>query len=131
MGARRRSKQQALIYQYLCASQEHPTAEMVFQGLRPVLPGLSLGTVYRNLSRLCEEGLAQRLTFPVERFDHDTSSHPHFACRKCGRVTDLMMRNAQPEEEAEARRCGYQVERCEVVYYGVCPDCVSREASLS
>lgn len=123
MAARRKSKQQELIYQYLCSTKEHPTAETVFLALRPTLPNLSLGTVYRNLSRLCEDGLAKRLSFPVERFDRDTSSHPHFSCRACGRVIDLVMPEAQQATEDAARRCGCQVERCEVVCYGVCPSC--------
>lgn len=131
MGTRRRSKQQELIYQYLCTTAEHPTAERIFQALRPKLPSLSLGTVYRNLSRFCEEGLVKRLPFSVERFDHDTTPHAHFCCRLCGRVMDLPGLEGQPEAEQAACLQGHRVERCEILCYGICQDCASKEAPPS
>ena len=45
------SHQRERIYQAVLESRDHPTAEMVYQQLKPELPRLSLGTVYRNLSR--------------------------------------------------------------------------------
>jgi Fur family peroxide stress response transcriptional regulator len=124
---RRYSRQQELIYQYLCATKEHPTAEMVFQQLRPQLPSLSLGTVYRNLNRFCEEGKAIKLHLPVERYDADTTPHAHFSCQCCGRVIDL------PELQEErltqvSQRFGHQATSCELVYFGICADCLKQQA---
>ena len=55
MAGKRYSRQRELIYEAVKGSKEHPTAEMVFQWLKPENPGLSLGTVYRNLSLLSQE----------------------------------------------------------------------------
>ena len=40
------------IYEYLCGTKAHPSAEMIYLDLRENNPNLSLGTVYRNLNQL-------------------------------------------------------------------------------
>ena len=52
----RHSRQREKIYNYLVDAIEHPTAEMIHTALREEIPGLSLGTVYRNLNLLEELG---------------------------------------------------------------------------
>ena len=83
MPVKRYSRQRELIYRTLKASHEHPTAEMIYQALKPTNPNLSLGTVYRNLNLLVEEGIIARMSFQVERYDADLSPHAHFACSCC------------------------------------------------
>ena len=85
MPVKRYSRQRELIYRALLASK----ADMVYQMLKPENPNLSLGTVYRNLNLLAEEGIIVRMPFPVERYDADTTPHPHFQCQCCGQVSDL------------------------------------------
>ena len=53
---RKNSKKRQALLDALCASHEHPTAEMLYNALKPMIPELSLGTVYRNLGVLVEEG---------------------------------------------------------------------------
>ena len=43
------SQQRERIYQTVLESRAHPTAEMVYQQLKPEMPRLSLGTVYLSL----------------------------------------------------------------------------------
>ena len=96
MAATRYSRQRELIYQSVCASRAHPTAEMVYAALKPEHPGLSLGTVYRNLHLLSDEGKLVRMPFPVERFDGDLHEHGHFCCENAESWRTwsfLMMRN--------------------------------------
>ena len=56
------SQQRERIYQTVLESRAHPTAEMVYQQLKPEMPRLSLGTVYRNLQQMAREG-----RFPLPR----------------------------------------------------------------
>lgn len=122
MAATRYSRQRELIYQTVCASRAHPTAEMVYAALKPAHPGLSLGTVYRNLHLLAHEGKLVRMPFPVERFDGMVTPHSHFCCQACGQVTDVPGDyDAALDKTAQAMGC--QVDRHEIVYYGVCPAC--------
>ena len=59
---RRYSRQRERIYQAVHASREHPSAQMVYDLLREELPQLSLGTVYRNLHQMAQEGMLQERT---------------------------------------------------------------------
>ena len=48
----RYSHQRELILEAVKSVKTHPTADMVYDGLRAENPNLSLGTVYRNLNLL-------------------------------------------------------------------------------
>lgn len=129
MPGKRYSRQRELIYQAVSGSDRHPTAEMIYQWLKPTNPNLSLGTVYRNLSLLSEEGILIRMPFPVERYDAATKPHSHFRCRNCGEVSDfdrfdLSSRQLSAlDAAAEAAQPGFLVERHELIFTGLCPAC--------
>ena len=65
MNGKRYSRQRELIYEALRQTEQHPTAEMIYQWLKPANPSLSLGTVYRNLNLLADEGAIRRMAFPM------------------------------------------------------------------
>lgn len=127
MAATRYSRQRELIYHSVCASRTHPTAEMVYAALKPDHPGLSLGTVYRNLHLLADEGKLVRMPFPVERFDGDLHEHSHFCCERCGQVVDVEL----PYDEVLDTEAHSQLDcgavRHRVVFYGVCRRCAEED----
>ncbi len=88
---RKYSKKRQAILDALCADKRHPTAEMLYTSLKPVYPELSLGTVYRNLAVLMEEGAISSVGHidGQERYDGRMDSHGHFICRGCHRILDL------------------------------------------
>lgn len=90
---RKNSKKRQALLDALCQSHEHPTAEMLYNQLKPDFPELSLGTVYRNLGVLVEEGLVKSVGHVngQERYDAITQPHPHFVCRSCHGVIDLVL----------------------------------------
>ena len=53
---RKHSKQREAIQLYLATHSNHPTAETVYLGIKEEFPNVSLGTVYRNLALLAENG---------------------------------------------------------------------------
>ena len=124
MAIKRFSKQRELIYEAVRCTTEHPTAETVYNWLKPENPALSLGTVYRNLNQLVEEGNIQRLPFPVERYDANTAPHAHFLCRACGNVYDLtgMCYDSELDKKAE-KASGHTVEQHELFFDGTCASC--------
>lgn len=123
MAATRYSRQRELIYQSVCASREHPTAEMVYAMLKPEHPCLSLGTVYRNLHLLADEGKLIRMPFPVERFDGDLHDHGHFCCKHCGRVMDVELPYDGALDMAAQEQLRGTVTHHTVVFYGACSHC--------
>ena len=56
------SKQKKLITEILAASYAHPTASQIFEEARKRMPNIALGTVYRNLGVLVDEGTIVRLS---------------------------------------------------------------------
>ena len=124
MATQRYSRQRELIYHTVMASKAHPTAEMVYTALKTQRPNLSLGTVYRNLHLLADEGKLKRMPFPVERFDGDVTPHHHFCCEGCGQVSDVPG-DYDPALDHAPQAMGCQVTRHEVVYYGLCAACAA------
>jgi len=83
--------QRVAIYRELIKTDEHPSAEMLYEKVRRVFPNISLDTVNRTLLTLNEIGAA----FVVEgsgdakRFDGNLEEHQHFRCVKCKRIIDF------------------------------------------
>ena len=128
MAIMRFSKQRELIYQVLCSTTEHPTAEMVYNWLKPENPALSLGTVYRNLNQLVEDGSVQRLPFPVERYDANTDPHTHFTCHVCGNVYDLAGISYDPSLDKQAELAsGHKINQHELFFEGTCVHCAEQK----
>lgn len=126
MNGKRYSRQRELIHRTLMGTDLHPTAEMVYSWLKPENPNLSLGTVYRNLNLLADEGVITRMAFPVERYDANTKPHPHFRCAKCGGVFDLAM-SYDPELDSRAAHvCEHEIQGHELLYHGTCAHCKVR-----
>jgi Fur family peroxide stress response transcriptional regulator len=89
--ARKHSKKRDEILAAIRSTSSHPSARWVYERLKPALPALSLGTVYRNISLLREEGELASLGVVQgeERFDGRVEPHPHFVCSRCGDVIDI------------------------------------------
>lgn len=88
---RKHSRKRDAILEVLRSTSAHPCAQWVYDRLKPGIPDLSLGTVYRNLNLFRQEGLAASLGVVngEERFDGIAEPHPHFVCSRCGAVIDL------------------------------------------
>lgn len=121
------SRKRQAILGVLQATDTHPTAEWVYQALKPSYPNLSLGTVYRNLTRFREDGLivSVGVVGGQERFDADLHPHGHFVCKRCGAVLDLAEPMPLGAEDAESvAPPGAQVESFELLLRGICPNCL-------
>ena len=123
MQDRRFSHQRERIYAAVLNSHAHPTAEMVYQRLKPEMPRLSLGTVYRNLRQMAAGGRLVELSGPVARFDAITVPHTHIRCERCGGVRDVDL-PYDPELDRMAERAGgWTVHGHSLMFCGICPAC--------
>ena len=105
----------------------HPSADWVYNQLKPEIPDLSLGTVYRNLSLFKEQGTIQSLgtVNGVERFDGDTHPHVHFVCTHCDTVQDMESIPNLPSLRAAAEHdLGSQISGCQITFTGLCRNCI-------
>ena len=119
-------RKRSAIFDYLCSTRAHPSAETVFTQLKPQIPDLSMGTVYRNLKLFCQQGQASVIATVdgVERFDANTQPHVHFICTHCNGVSDLMeMEIPQSLADQAAAQCGGTVSGCRLTFSGICEQC--------
>ena len=124
MKPQRATRQLAAVYDALAASHDHPTAEQIFQRVRGTLPRVSLGTVYRNLDKLREQGRLRvvRLEGGLAHYDAVVDVHDHFVCERCAAVIDLPG-DVRALDVAPLRDAGYDVRWHTTALYGVCNQC--------
>jgi Fur family transcriptional regulator, ferric uptake regulator len=122
------TKQRQMILDQLRQLKSHPTADDLYLKLRQQMPRISLGTIYRNLEILSQEGLIQKLEVggTQKRFDGNAQNHCHVRCQQCGRVDDIHLHPGR-ELEAEAERLSAFADlRHRLEFIGICPDCQKR-----
>src|SRR5512147_2599051 len=84
----RMTAERQVILETLEARSDHPTAEELYQSIKPLHSDLNLSTVYRTLHWLEQEGLVNSHHFAEdrgqERFDLPLrAAHHHFICTAC------------------------------------------------
>ncbi len=119
------SRQRETVLGALVGNKTHPTADAVYELARKTEPNISLGTVYRNLKLLADEGKIITLETRDKKihYDADTSPHEHFLCDECGKIFDFFR---ETDERTEIEKEGFSVRAVKTVYYGVCKDCQNR-----
>lgn len=112
------------IYEYLCGTKTHPSANMIYNDLKPSIPKLSLGTVYTNLKLFEDLGQVVRVANVngFERYDADIFEHVHLVCDECGAVIDIM--DADIRKAKKACQAGQaQIKSIQIVLHGTCEKC--------
>ena len=124
---RKHSKKRDAILECIAGTKCHPTAEWVYQQLKPDFPDLSLGTVYRNISMFKDEGVIQSIGVVngLERFDYTTAPHTHFICTACGQVLDLD-NVVLPAVVLEDAASGGTVTSYQLLFTGTCAHCAEQ-----
>lgn len=117
------SRQRELIREAVEQSDQHPTADAVYQQVRKKEPTISLATVYRNLNQLADHHMIRRVVIPgdSDHFDRQTAHHEHMICTRCGCVVDVeLSQRLLPQFQAinNVTVTGY-----ELVLYGLCTAC--------
>ena len=126
----KRFRKRDAILSCLRQTKAHPSAEWIFAQLKPEIPDLSLGTVYRNLALFKSQGLITSIgtVNGVERFDGDTHAHVHFVCTGCAEVTDLECVSILPSlREAAEQDLGSRIDGCQITFTGLCRECKSQK----
>lgn len=105
----------------------HPTAQALFERLRPAFPTMSFATVYNTLDALAGCGLTGSLNLGgAVRFDPNTDPHHHAVCDACGTVVYITVDVAiDASAPAALEVTGFRVLREERIYRGLCDRCSS------
>ena len=126
MKAQRFSKQRELVLKTVKANLVHPTAMEVYGMTRAIDPTISMGTVYRNLNLLAEQGKILRIKVPGEadRYDGMIEPHNHAVCTSCGMVMDYTFNFNDLNSQLE--RKGFKCEEMNITVRGTCLDCLTK-----
>ncbi|MVB10403.1 Peroxide-responsive repressor PerR [Caprobacter fermentans] len=123
------SRKREAILNAVRSTTSHPTADWVYEKLKPEYPDLSLGTVYRNLAQFKQDGtiISVGVVNGQERYDGNVKPHTHFVCSKCGSVIDIPddYIGADRIEQAE-RKYRLRIDSTDILLRGVCPDCLKK-----
>ena len=124
-GTVHRSRQRRLIFAIVERSHDHPTAHQVFAQARRSIPSISLGTVYRNLRQLADEGHVRENKIGSEpaRFEVPRRRHYHIWCIECGQIEDLSLPYQDALDRKAQRLVRYRLEEHRMEFFGVCPEC--------
>lgn len=121
----RPSYQRIRVLGYLHQLKEHPTADEVYQALVPEIPTLSKTTVYNTLHAFVDAGLVREINIDeLElRYDVMLSSHGHFKCDACGKITNF---GIDIDSIPTMGLKEFQVKQKKVYFTGLCPNCVAQ-----
>jgi Fe2+ or Zn2+ uptake regulation protein len=121
----RSTKQKRAILQIFEHKQEHLAAEEVYQLVKPELPKISLGTVYRNLETLSQQGDLQKTIFPdgKARYEATKKHHHHIVCMGCSNVVDISLCPLRPEIKELINTQDFEAVYHRFEVYGYCKDC--------
>jgi Fur family peroxide stress response transcriptional regulator len=124
--------QRIAIVRLFAEDRSHPTAQDLFERLRPMFPTMSFATVYNTLDTLARAGLAGIVRLPgkrgdAARFDPNSRPHHHAVCDDCGAVIDIAAGSLSPTaaavEKLRQSAPGFSARTVERTYRGLCASC--------
>ncbi len=121
----RNSKQRQKILEFMVNSKSHVTADWIYRKLKKKFKNLSLGTVYRNLRILKEQGQIWEFNFGtgLSRFEAIAYSHYHFVCNACQNIYDLKIPPMKQLDDKVMQMTGFRILSHRLMFFGLCDVC--------
>ena len=126
------TRKRAKLLEVLLASDRHPSASEIHQGVQATYPGTSLATIYNTIEILKDTGQVLEIEFSgsANRYDGRlTTPHPHLVCLQCEKVEDVEIAAPLDPLDRVSNLTGYEIVRLRTDYYGTCPDCLNSSPS--
>lgn len=119
------SRQREAIKEYIFHTKEHPTADIIYMNIKEQYPNISLGTVYRNLNFLLEQGEIIKVDCGdgCDHFDGNIEPHYHFVCTQCHKLVDLDMKSIHEINDIANEGFDGEIEGNVTYFYGTCGEC--------
>jgi Fe2+ or Zn2+ uptake regulation protein len=112
----------------------HADTETIFGAVRTSLPEVSRQCAYDVLAALTAAGLIRRIqpSGSVARYEGRVGdNHHHLVCRSCGVIADVDCAVGEAPCLTPSDHNGFLLDEAEVIYWGLCPDCLSSQTSRS
>ncbi len=118
---RRNTNQSQIVYKSI-EFMGHTTSEKLIEYINSNYENISLATIYRNLSKLLEEGQIRKLRLGNDEiYETVKENHYHFKCQKCGMIYDI--EPAKVKIPAIEDIDGNEVINTDIMMVGICKCC--------
>jgi Fur family ferric uptake transcriptional regulator len=123
----RNTRQREEILDAFFLAEKHITVEKLFASIRLKNPGIGYATVHRNLSLLCECGLADEIKIGKQKTRYEPKfgqkHHDHLICLKCGRFIEVNDNKIEKLQDKLAEANDFIPVRHKLEIYGICREC--------
>ena len=84
-----------------------------------------MGTVYRNLSTLIEQGLVKKIHFgsTYDRFEANIKPHYHLICESCGKIIDFEIPIYDDLNKQVKQLTSFNINYHKLEFFGICENC--------
>lgn len=128
------SRQREIVADVFFRAGGHVRVDELLERVRQVDPRISQATVYRTMKLLRECGLAAARRFSEGETLYESSAqgsehHDHLICTGCGRIVEFVNERIEQLQRQVARDHGFAVTAHKLELYGLCSDCLAKEAA--
>lgn len=126
MSERRNTWQKTAVLEQLSNTDEFVSAQELHQKISQSGKKLGLTTVYRALTEMVEQGMADSLSISDGEMRYRICTpehHHHLICRLCGKTVEFDMPGFEELALEVAKADGFTELSHEIELFGVCKDC--------
>ena len=126
MSQRRNTWQKTAVLEQLSNTDEFVSAQELHQKISQSGKKLGLTTVYRALTEMVEQGMADSLSISDGEMRYRICTpehHHHLICRLCGKTVEFDMPGFEELALEVAKADGFTELSHEIELFGVCKDC--------
>lgn len=113
------TSQRVIITSYLLSTEDHPSAEEVFEDIKETLPVRpSRATVYNTLNALVEANVIREVTVDPKRvrYDANLEFHHHFVDIKTGKIRDIPQDKVDAISQSLDKK--YEIDSYQITFFG-------------
>ena len=118
--------QRLAVLRILSASEDHPTAEQIFEEVKIAFPTTSLATIYKTIALLKSLNEVLELGFPngSNRYDGNKPfPHPHVVCTRCRKIMDPELISLDELKDEIGKKTGFRIDYHRLDFFGLCREC--------
>jgi Fe2+ or Zn2+ uptake regulation protein len=117
--------QRRVILEAVLDLEDHPSADLIYEAVRELLPGVSRPTVYRTLEHLARMGVVTKACHPgrVTRYDARIDVHHHLVCLRCNQIVDFDAKALDGLILPDTSEYGFEISDYRVQLRGICRTC--------
>ncbi|MEG0021260.1 MAG: transcriptional repressor [Bacilli bacterium] len=119
------SKQRTEILKVVSNNCNHPNVESIYKEVKEIIPNISLGTVYRNLNTLNENGLIKKISNPHggDHYDKTLKDHAHIYCINCHNMFDINLNTVDNIKQIIEKQNKCEIISSNIIFTGICNNC--------